>query len=192
MSQGKPRWQFTGQPMRVLFLCTSNSARSQMAEALTRHLSRGQIEVFSAGSLPAEHIHPEATRVIARLGADMGKYVSKSMNLFQGQTFDRVVILCDAEHETCPTFSGSAKVITWNMPDPVKAEGTETERSRAFQHLAMELNTREREKEEYFTASETPLQSNAAQRSERSARTCGESNRAAFERAITRARTCKL
>ena len=50
------------------------------------------------------------------------------------------------EHETCPTFSGSAKVITWNMPDPVKAEGTETEQSRAFQHLAMELNTREREK----------------------------------------------
>jgi ArsR family transcriptional regulator, arsenate/arsenite/antimonite-responsive transcriptional repressor / arsenate reductase (thioredoxin) len=142
MSQGKPSWDFTGQPRRVLFLCTSNSARSQMAEALTRHLSQGQIEVFSAGSLPAEHIHPEATRAIARLGADMRKYVPKSAELFQGQSFDRVVILCDQEHETCPTFSGSAKVITWNMPDPVKAEGTEAEQSRAFQHLAMELNTR--------------------------------------------------
>ena len=128
--------------MRVLFLCTSNSARSQMAEALTRHLSQGQSRVFSAGSQPAEHIHPEATRVIARFGADMRKYVPKSAELFQGQTFDRVVILCDQEHETCPIFSGSAKVITWNMPDPVKAEGTKAELSRAFQHLAMELNTR--------------------------------------------------
>ena len=105
MSLGKPSWDFTGQPMRVLFLCTSNSARSQMAKALTRHLSQGQIEVFSAGSQPAEHIHPEAARAIARLGADMRKYVPKSAELFQGQTFDRVVILCDQEHETCPTFA---------------------------------------------------------------------------------------
>ena len=142
MSQGKPTWDFTGQRIRVLFLCTSNSARSQMAEALTRHLSQGQIEVYSAGSQPAEHIHPEATQAIARLGADIRQYVPKSSELFQGQTFDRVIILCDTEHETCPTFSGSAKVITWNMPDPVKTEGTEAEQSRAFGHLAMELNTR--------------------------------------------------
>ena len=119
ISQEKPTWHFTGQPMRVLFLCTSNSARSQMAEALTRHLSQGQIEVFSADSQPAGHIHSEATRAIARLGADMRQYVPKSSELFQGQTFDRVVILCDKDHETCPTISGSAKVITWNTPDPV-------------------------------------------------------------------------
>jgi arsenate reductase len=111
MSQEKAQWQFNGQSVRILFLCTNNSARSQMAEALTRHLSKGQVEVFSAGSQPAAHIRPEATQAIARLGANMSQYVPKSVNRYQGQAFDRVVILCDKEHEQCPTFSGSSKVI---------------------------------------------------------------------------------
>lgn len=142
MSQEKSQWQLNGQPVRILYICTNNSARSQMAEALTRHLSNGQVEVFSAGSQPTAYIRPEATQAIARLGADMSQYVPKSVDRFQGQAFDRVVILCDKEHEACPTFSGDSKVIFWDTPDPVKVEGTGAERSRAFQHLAMELSTR--------------------------------------------------
>lgn len=142
MSQEKAQWQFNGQSVHILYLCINNSARSQMAEALTRHLSKGQVEVFSAGSQPAAHIQPEATQAIARLGADMSQYMPKSVERFQGQAFDRVVILCEKEHEPSPTFSGNSKVIYWDTPDPVKVEGTEKERSRAFQHLAMELNTR--------------------------------------------------
>jgi arsenate reductase len=142
MSQEKAQWQFHGQSVRILYLCTNNSARSQMAEALTRHLSKEQVVVYSAGSRPAKDIQPEATRAISQLGADMSQYVPKSVEKFNGKTFDRVVILCDKEHESCPTFVGSSKVILWDTPDPVKVEGTEADRSRAFQHLAMELNTR--------------------------------------------------
>jgi ArsR family transcriptional regulator, arsenate/arsenite/antimonite-responsive transcriptional repressor / arsenate reductase (thioredoxin) len=135
-------WQFDGKPVRVLFLCLNNSARSQMAEALIRHLSQGQLEVFSAGSQPAAQIHPLATRAIARLGADMSQHIPKSLHLFEDQAFDRVVILCDTEQEDPLDFPGNSSVIIWNTPDPCKAEGTELERTRAFDRLAIELNTR--------------------------------------------------
>jgi protein-tyrosine-phosphatase len=137
-----PNWQFGGKSVRVLFLCTSNSARSQMAEAHLRHLGQGQVEVFSAGSSPAAQIHPEAVRAIARLGADMSRHVPKHLDQFRGQSFDRIIVLCDPEQEVCPPFPGSSQVITWTTPDPVKAEGTAQERSRAFDVLAIELNTR--------------------------------------------------
>lgn len=137
-----PDWQFSGKPVRVLFLCTNNSARSQMAEALTRHLSQGQVDVASAGSYPAAQIHPEATRAIARLGADMRLYTPKHLDQFRGQTFDRVIILCDPEQEECPTVPDDLEPIIWTMRDPVLAEGTAQERSRAFDLLAIELNTR--------------------------------------------------
>jgi protein-tyrosine-phosphatase len=137
-------WQFDGKPVRVLFLCPDNSARSQMAEALTRHLSQGQLEVLSAGSQPAARVHPLATRAIARLGADMSQHVPKSCHLFEDQAFDRVVILRDTEQEDPLDFPGNSPVITWNTPDPRKAEGTELERVRAFDRLAIELNTRVR------------------------------------------------
>ncbi len=131
-----------GSPVRVLVLCTGNSARSQMAEALLRHLSQGQIEVSSAGSQPAATIHPYAVRAIARLGADMSQHVPKHYEQFQGQSFDKVIVLCDREHERCPSFPGEEAVIYWNIPDPVAVEGSEQEHYRAFQQLALELNTR--------------------------------------------------
>jgi ArsR family transcriptional regulator, arsenate/arsenite/antimonite-responsive transcriptional repressor / arsenate reductase (thioredoxin) len=143
-STQRQEWHFVGPPVRVLFLCTNNSARSQMAEALLRTISQGQVEAYSAGSQPAATVYPEATQAIARLGADMSQYVPKHYEQFQGQSFDRVIILCDREQETCPTFPDEAVIIYWNIPDPVAVEGSEEERSRAFRQLALELNTRVR------------------------------------------------
>jgi protein-tyrosine-phosphatase len=137
-----PDWQFAGKSVRVLFLCTSNSARSQMAEALLRRLGQGQIEVFSAGSHPAAQIHPEAVRAIARLGADMRQHVPKHLDQFRDQPFDRIIVLGDPEQEVCPSFPSSSEVITWTMRDPLKSVGSAQERSRAFDVLAIELNTR--------------------------------------------------
>ena len=137
----RPNWNFAGKPVRVLFLCTHNQARSQMAEALTHDLSQGQVEALSAGNHPAAQVHPLAVRAIARLGADMSRYVPKSLDRFRGQAFDRIIILCDQDHEDCPTFD-TAGVIYWNFPDPALVEGTEQERQRAFNLLATELATR--------------------------------------------------
>lgn len=137
-----PDWQFAGKSVRVLFLCPNNSARSQMAEALLRHLSQGQVTVFSAGSSPAAQIHPEAVRALARLGADMRQHVPKHLGQFRDQLFDRVIVLCDPEQENCPTFPGTTEAIVWTMRDPLSVIGTAQERSRAFDLLAIELNTR--------------------------------------------------
>ncbi len=136
------QWHFAGSPVCVLFLCTGNSARSQMAEALLQHLNQGQIEVYSAGSQPAAAIHPYVVRAIARLGADMSQHVPKHYEQFLGQSFDKVIVLCDREHEPCPSFPGEEAVIYWNTSDPVAVEESEQERYRAFQRLALELNTR--------------------------------------------------
>ena len=141
ISSKRSNWNFAGKPVRVLFLCTHNQARSQMAEALLHDLSRGQVEALSAGNHPAAQIHPLAVRAIARLGADMSRHVPKSLDRFRGQAFDRIIILCDQGHEDCPTFD-TAGVITWNFPDPAQVEGTEQERQRAFNLLATELSTR--------------------------------------------------
>lgn len=140
---GKPLgWQFAGKSVRVLFLCPNNSIRSQMAEALLRHLSQGQVAVFSAGSSPAVQIHPEAVRAIARLGADIRRHIPKHLNQFRNLPFDRVIVLCDPEQERCPTFPGPTEAMLWTMRDPLQVGGTEQERLRAFDLLTLELNTR--------------------------------------------------
>jgi ArsR family transcriptional regulator, arsenate/arsenite/antimonite-responsive transcriptional repressor / arsenate reductase (thioredoxin) len=137
-------WQFVGHTPRVLFLCVSNSARSQIAEALTNSLSRGQVQAFSAGSHPAEQVHPYATAAIARLGVDLSQHVPKHLDTFVGQPFDRVVTLCDPEHEECPLWPGSPDAIQWNFPDPLQAVGTGQELQRVFDQLAVQLNMRVR------------------------------------------------
>lgn len=139
----KPEFQFAGPPVRILYLCTNNSARSQMAEALTRHLSHGQVEVFSAGSHPAAQIHPDAVRAISRLGANMSQHIPKNLAQFQGQSFDRVIILRAREgEEGGPSYQGSSKVVYWDFADPVQKAGTPEERSRLFLALATELTVR--------------------------------------------------
>jgi ArsR family transcriptional regulator, arsenate/arsenite/antimonite-responsive transcriptional repressor / arsenate reductase (thioredoxin) len=138
----RSQWQFAGPPPRLLFLCTGNSARSQMAEVLARHLSQGQVAAFSAGSRPAPQIHPLAMRATARLGADLGHQWPKHLDVFTGQTFDRVITLCDRVREVCPDFPGSPRPIHWSFPDPSAAQGSEEERQRVFDQLAVQLTVR--------------------------------------------------
>lgn len=128
-------------PLRVLFLCTHNSARSQMAEGLLRARSRGSIQVFSAGNEPSR-VHPLAIRAMNELGIDISKQNSKSLTEFLGEEFDYVITVCDKARETCPFFPGSPKRIHWSLPDPSAVEGDEDVRYQAFRDIALQLDTR--------------------------------------------------
>ncbi len=129
-------------PMRVLFLCTHNSARSQMAEALLRSLSKGTVEAFSAGSEPALQVHPLARRCMEKMDFDMSKAVPKHFDQFAGQHFNAVVTVCDKVKEVCPTFPDNPEVLDWSIPDPVSVQGTEAEQLEAFKQVALQLTTR--------------------------------------------------
>lgn len=129
-------------PLRVLFLCTENSARSQMAEALLRHLSHGMVEAFSAGSRPAEHIHPLARRCMEEQGIDMSHAVPKHFEMFLGQQFDAIVTVCDRVMESCPTWPSDPERVHWSFLDPATVPGTEAERLRAFEQTSLQLITR--------------------------------------------------
>jgi ArsR family transcriptional regulator, arsenate/arsenite/antimonite-responsive transcriptional repressor / arsenate reductase (thioredoxin) len=129
-------------PLRVLFLCTENSARSQMAEALLRHLSHGTVEAFSAGSQPAEDLHPLARRCMERLGIDMSRAVPKHFEVFRGQRFDVIVTVCDRVLETCPTFPDDPERIHWSFLDPATVQGSEAEQLRTFEQISLQLTTR--------------------------------------------------
>ncbi len=125
---------------RVLILCTHNSARSQMAEGILRHLSRGSVDVFSAGSQPSI-VKPEAVAAMARMNIDITHQRSKSMDALRDDLFDYVVTVCDSVREVCPVFPGAPERIHWSLPDPSDVEG-ETERARAFDRTALELTRR--------------------------------------------------
>jgi protein-tyrosine-phosphatase len=126
---------------RVLFLCTENSARSQMAEALLHHLSNGQIEAYSAGSHPT-HVHPLALEVLEERGISTKGLRSKSLNEFSGQSFDVIVTVCDRVRESCPTFPGDPECIHWSFADPAEVEGSLEERHHAFEQISLQLTTR--------------------------------------------------
>jgi protein-tyrosine-phosphatase/DNA-binding transcriptional ArsR family regulator len=133
-------WQ-ADEPLRVLFLCTENSARSQMAEALLRHLSNGNIQVYSAGSQPTS-LHPLARQVLETRGIDTEVLRAKSIDEFVGQTFDYVVTVCDRVRESCPTFPGDPECIHWSIADPARVLGSLEVRSQAFEQTALQLTTR--------------------------------------------------
>jgi len=127
--------------VRVLFLCTGNSARSQMAEALARARSGGAIEAFSAGSHP-KPIHPNALRVMREEhGLDLTGYASKHLEIFTGQDFDWVISLCDRVREVCPPFPGDPETIHWSIPNPATGESDDVTYP-LFQQTADELETR--------------------------------------------------
>jgi len=128
-------------PKRALFLCTENSARSQMAEALLRHLSSGHVEVFSAGSQPT-HVHPLALQVLQEQGVATEGLRSKSLNEFAGQSFDVIVTVCDRVRESCPTFPGDPDCIHWSFADPAAMGGSLEERHHAFEQTSLQLTTR--------------------------------------------------
>ena len=124
------------QSLRVLFLCTGNSARSQMAEALLRQLSHGRIDVFSAGSLPQPRVHPVAIATLKeRYGIDPGDLHPKSLDRFLGEHFDYVITVCDRAAESCPVFPGDPERIHWSFEDPAAVHGDEAQR-RAFEIVA--------------------------------------------------------
>jgi protein-tyrosine-phosphatase len=128
-------------PVRVLFLCTANSARSQMAEAILRHLSQGQVEVFSAGSHPTS-LHPYAVQTMAAIGIDISGQQSKHYNQYLNQSFDRIITVCDRIKESCPNFPGDPEHIHWSFPDPAAQEGPEEAKYHAFEQTALQLTNR--------------------------------------------------
>lgn len=108
--------------VRVLFLCTGNSARSQIAEGLLRRLGGETFEVHSAGTSPRPNIHPMAIEVMAAQGIDIRTQAPKDLKAFEGQAFDYVITVCDRAKESCPVIPG-AEMIHWSFPDPADAEG---------------------------------------------------------------------
>lgn len=118
---------------KVLVLCTGNSCRSVMAEALFNHLGKGRFAAVSAGSDPAGYVHPQSLETLARHGIPFDAPRSKSWDEFSGQVFDYVVTVCDAAAaESCPVFLGKAEKRHWSTPDPAKVQGTEEEITAAF------------------------------------------------------------
>ena len=129
------------EPMRVLFLCTHNSARSQMAEGILRAAGGDRVEVFSAGNEPSE-VHPLAIEAMAAINVDISRQHSKHMGEFTGQHFDYIITVCDRVRESCPIFPGDPEQIHWSFPDPAAVMGTERQRYQAFVQTARELTTR--------------------------------------------------
>lgn len=127
--------------MRVLILCTGNSARSQMAEGLLRHDAGKVYEVFSAGTKPTR-VRPEAISVMREVGIDISGHRSKSVDEFAGQEFDYVITVCDNAKESCPVLPVKTKRIHWSIEDPAAAQGSEEEILTAFRRVRDELRTR--------------------------------------------------
>jgi arsenate reductase len=126
---------------RVLFLCTHNSARSQMAEALLRELGGLGFEVASAGT-QVTRVHPLAVATMAAAGIDLSGHRSKHLDELAGQRFDTVITVCDDVAEACPVFPGAAQRLHWSIPDPSAVQGGERERARAFANAADLLRER--------------------------------------------------
>ncbi|HAU1161681.1 Low molecular weight protein-tyrosine-phosphatase YwlE [Legionella sainthelensi] len=127
-------------PMRLLFLCTGNSCRSIMAEAITNHYSNGRYLAFSAGSVPTGRVHPKAIEMLANHGIKPNAPRSKSWNEFKSESIDLVITVCDqAAHESCPIFPGHPKKLHWSIPDPAKVKGSEMQINTAFEDVFIQL-----------------------------------------------------
>jgi protein-tyrosine-phosphatase/DNA-binding transcriptional ArsR family regulator len=126
---------------RVLFLCTGNSARSQIAEALAERLSGGEVSAASAGSKP-KPLHPNAVWVMRERGIDIAGRPSTHLSEFAAQRFDYVISLCDRVREVCPEFPGGPELIHWSIPDPARDPGSDEETLPAFERTADELAAR--------------------------------------------------
>ena len=128
--------------IRVLFLCTGNSARSQMAEAFLRRLGGDRYEAFSAGLEPKE-IHPLTRQVMAEIGYDLEGHRAKSLTEYLGKAhFGYLVTVCDRAEQKCPIFPGMGQRLHWSFDDPAAAEGSEEERLAVFRRVRDEIQTR--------------------------------------------------
>ena len=128
-------------PIRVLFVCTGNSARSVMAEALVRRYGGGDFEVHSAGTEP-KGINPLTLRVLAEAGIDASWARSKSVDVFLDEQFDFVITVCDQARQSCPVFPGVHESLHWGYEDPAAVEGTDEERLAAFRRVLIGLSER--------------------------------------------------
>ena len=128
-------------PIRVIFVCTGNSARSQMAEALLRRDGGDRFEVVSAGVNP-RGVHPMTIKALDKVGIDISGARSKPVGEFLGQRFDYVITVCDRARATCPVFPGGSETLHWGIDDPAEATGTEEEQQAAIDRALRELSGR--------------------------------------------------
>ncbi len=128
-------------PARLLFLCTGNSARSQMAQALAESRSDGRVQARSAGSRPRP-LHPNAVRVMREAGIDISSRRSRHLSVFAAESFDYVITLCDRVREVCPEFPGHPGYIHWSIPDPAASGGSDEQTYPVFRRVAADLETR--------------------------------------------------
>jgi arsenate reductase len=137
--------------VKVLFICTHNSARSQMAEGFLNRLGAGRFEARSAGTEPGT-LHPLAVQVMAEEGIDISGQHAKSIDAFLQERFDYVITVCDDANETCPVFPNARRRLHWSFPDPSQAEGTLEERLAVFREVRNGIRVRV----EQFVARATP------------------------------------
>lgn len=126
---------------RVLFLCTGNSARSQMAEGWLRHLAADQFTVHSAGTQPVG-LNPHAVKVMQEVGINITGHRSKSVQEFDGQPFDYVITVCDRAKESCPIWPGASSLLHWSFEDPASVKGSDSERQVVFRRIRGEIAAR--------------------------------------------------
>jgi arsenate reductase len=126
---------------RVLFICTHNSARSQMAEGLLRSLGGDQFETFSAGTEETQ-VRPLAIKAMTELGIDISNQQSKTLERYLNEPFDEVITVCDTAAEACPLFPGAVKMKHWSFPGPSKATGSEAEQLAVYRHVRDDIRAR--------------------------------------------------
>ena len=124
--------------IQVLFLCTHNSARSQMAEGLLRAMGQGQFEAFSAGT-EATHIRPLAIKAMAEIGLDISGQRSKVLTEYLQEPFNYVITVCDQANESCPVFAGAKQRLHWSFPDPSRATGSEAAQLEVYRHVRNDI-----------------------------------------------------
>lgn len=127
--------------LKILILCTGNSARSQMAEGLLRNMAGDRIDVASAGVAPT-HVRPEAVEAMKEIGIDISNHRSKSIDEFITQPFDYVITVCDSANQQCPMFAGASHRIHWSIEDPAAVAGNDETRLAAFRQVRNELKQR--------------------------------------------------
>lgn len=130
-----------GQRVRILFICTHNSARSQMAEGLLRSLGGDQFEAYSAGT-EATGVRPFAIEMMAELGIDISGQQSKTLDRYLTKPFDEVITVCDTAAETCPIFPGATRVRHWSFPDPSQATGSPEEQRAVYRAVRDAIRAR--------------------------------------------------
>lgn len=146
-------------PARVLFLCTHNSARSQMAEGFLRELGKGQFEEFSAGT-EATQVRPLAIEAMQEIGIDISGQRSKVLTEYLGDPFDYVITVCDQANESCPVFPGAKNRLHWSFPDPSRATGTRAEQLAVYRQVRDAIGARIKEQFDLAQPVEKPTITN--------------------------------